>query len=159
VTGSLDAGKLAPGDKVMQVKNDYDRDVYNGDVGEVVSAAPNGAAVVRFDEREVAYDRGAASSLQLSYCATIHKRQGGEFAAVVVPVLMEHYVLLARNLLYTAMTRGRKLVVIVGQRKALERAVSSTGGAGNDERRRSHLAARLRAAVRGESGLATIEAA
>lgn len=139
------------GDKVMQVKNDYDRDVFNGDVGEVVATGPGGAVTVRIDGRDVAYDRTGAQSLVLAYCATVHKSQGGEFPAVVVPVLMEHYVLLARNLLYTAMTRGRKLVVLVGQKKALARAVESTGGAGGDDPRRSHLAARLRAAVRGDS--------
>jgi exodeoxyribonuclease V alpha subunit len=144
-----DHKEWAARDKVMQVKNDYDRDVFNGDVGEVVSVGARGEVVVRFDEREVSYDRSAARALQLAYCATVHKSQGGEFPAVVVPVLLEHYVLLARNLLYTAMTRGRRLVVLVGQKKALARAVStSVGGAGRDAPRRSHLAERLRSALR-----------
>lgn len=146
---------LTRGDKVMQVKNDYDRDVYNGDVGEVVSTGARGEVTVRFQggAQDVAYDRTGAQSLVLAYCATVHKSQGGEFPAVVVPVLMEHYVLLARNLIYTAMTRGRKLVVLVGQKKALARAVSSTGGAGGEEPRRSHLALRLRAAALGDAAV------
>jgi exodeoxyribonuclease V alpha subunit len=138
------------GDKVMQVKNDYDRDVFNGDVGEVASVE-KGEVRVRFDAREVVYDRSAANALVAAYCVTIHKSQGGEFPAVVVPVLLEHWVLLARNLLYTAMTRGRKLVVLVGQRRALERAVATTtsGGQGVAMERRSHLATRLHEAVFG----------
>ena len=142
------SGKTAAGDKVMQVKNDYDRDVFNGDVGEVVRVDTNGAVTVRFEGREVSYDRSGAKALVPAYCVTIHKSQGGEFPAVVVPVLLEHWVLLARNLLYTAMTRGRKLVVLVGQRKALERAVSNQEGG---ETRRSHLAARLRDAAKGHN--------
>ncbi|MBI3724196.1 ATP-binding domain-containing protein [bacterium] len=153
--GGRTSGKpsLSPGDKVMQVRNDYDRDVFNGDVGEVVSREKNGALSVRFDDRVVLYDARAAQALLLAYCATVHKSQGGEFPAVVVPVVLEHWVLLARNLLYTAMTRGRKLVVLVGQKRAIERAVSNTGsGSGRASPRRSHLAARLRAAVSLGSG-------
>ncbi len=142
-TASLDR-PLSVGDKVMQIKNDYERDVFNGDVGEVVALESNGELRVRFDGKDVVYDRGGSSALVPAYCVTVHKSQGGESPAVVIPVLLEHWVLLARNLLYTAMTRGRKLVVLVGQRKALERAVSNTEGG---ETRRSHLATRLREAA------------
>jgi exodeoxyribonuclease V alpha subunit len=141
---------LAVGDKVMQIKNDYDRDVFNGDVGEVVAQDERGEVRVRFEGRDVSYDRGAANALVLAYCVTVHKSQGGEFPAVVVPVLLEHWVLLARNLLYTAMTRGRKLVVLVGQRKALERAVANVEGG---ETRRSHLASRLHEAAKSRTSL------
>jgi len=134
---------LGPGDKVMQVKNDYDKDVFNGDVGEVVAAKDN-KLTVRFDGRDVVYEPGSQSALVPAWCVTVHKSQGGEFPAVVVPVLLEHWVLLARNLLYTAMTRGKKLVVLVGQRRALERAVQNDAGG---ETRRSHLATRLREAA------------
>lgn len=141
---------LSLGDKVMQIKNDYDRDVFNGDVGEVVALETNGELKVRFEGKEVVYDRGGSSALVPAYCVTVHKSQGGEFPAVVIPVLMEHWVLLARNLIYTAMTRGRKLVVLVGQKKALARAVSNAEGG---ETRRSHLATRLREAVQGRTSL------
>src|SRR5581483_1134193 len=131
-----------------QVKNDYDRDVFNGDVGEVVALETSGELKVRFEGKDVLYDRGSQGALVPAYCVTVHKSQGGEFPAVVIPVLVEHWVLLARNLLYTAMTRGRRLVVLVGQRRALERAVSNQEGG---ETRRSHLATRLREAARGRT--------
>lgn len=135
--------RLEPGDKVMQLRNDYDNDVYNGDVGRVVRRDEDGRVVVSFDGREVAYPRANASNLALSYCATIHKAQGSEYPAVVVPVLTEHFVMLERNLLYTALTRARKLAVLVGQRRAIELAVQND----RPRQRVSFLAARLRAAL------------
>jgi exodeoxyribonuclease V alpha subunit len=112
------------GDKVMQVENDYDKDVYNGDVGLVRAVDPEaGNLVVDFDGRAVEYDAAELDRLVLAYATTIHKAQGSEYPAVVIPVTTQHYPMLQRNLLYTGITRGRKLVVLVGQRKALAIAV------------------------------------
>jgi exodeoxyribonuclease V alpha subunit len=115
---------FGPGDKVMQTENDYDRDVYNGDLGFVRSVDPEAAElVVDFDGRDVHYDAAALDRLVLAYATTVHKAQGSEYPAVVLPLTTQHYPMLQRNLLYTALTRGRQLVVIVGQRKAIALAV------------------------------------
>ncbi len=112
--------ELAPGDRVMQVENDYDREVYNGDLGLVTAVDPvEGELRVSFDGREVAYAFDELDVLQLAWATTIHKSQGSEYPAVVIPLAMTHYAMLERNLLYTAMTRGRKLVVLVGDRRAI----------------------------------------
>jgi len=123
---------FAPGDKVMQIENDYDKDVYNGDLG-FVSAIDVEASelVVDFDGRPVVYGFSELDRLVLAYATTIHKAQGSEYPAVVIPVSTQHYPMLQRNLLYTGVTRGRKLVVLVGQKKALAIAV-----AGRQARRR-----------------------
>jgi exodeoxyribonuclease V alpha subunit len=129
-------------DKVIQTENDYDKDVYNGDIGQVVSVDPvERELVVRFEQREVRYDFGELDEVSLAYAITIHKSQGSEFPAVVIPLAMQHYLLLQRNLVYTAVTRGRKLVVLVGQKKALGMAVRNN----QTQRRFSGLQARLRA--------------
>lgn len=136
--------ELSPGDKVMQLKNDYEHEVFNGEVGRVLEAEPNGGGVVvDFAGRRVLVPRGERSRLALAYCATVHKAQGSEYPAVILPLLTEHFVMLQRNLLYTGLTRARKLAVIVGQRRALELAI------GNDKPRRrlSFLAERVRAAL------------
>ena len=135
------------GDKVMQVRNDYDKDVYNGDIGRVDRIVTGGDAedsvVVRFDDREVPYSVDELDELQLAYAATVHKSQGSEYPAVVVPVHTQHFVMLQRNLLYTAVTRARQLVVLVGTRKALGIAVRN----GDVALRGSRLAFRLRQAL------------
>ncbi len=136
-------GRLDLGDKVMQLKNDYEHEVFNGDVGRVTHADPDGTVVVDFDGREVVYARGDRSRLALAYCATIHKAQGSEYPAVVIPVLTEHFVMLERNLLYTGLTRARKLAVLVGQRRALELAVQND----RPRQRVSHLGTRVRLAL------------
>ena len=111
-------------DKVIQTENNYDKEVFNGDIGQVVRIDPEERElVIRFEEREVLYDFNELDEVSLAYAITIHKSQGSEFPAVVVPLAMQHYLLLQRNLVYTAMTRGRRLVVLVGQRKALAIAV------------------------------------
>ncbi len=116
---------FAPGDKVMQVENDYDKDVYNGDLGLIASVDPDaGELAVNFDGRVVRYDFGDLDQLMLAYATTIHKAQGSEYPAVVIPLATEHYPMLQRNLLYTGVTRARRLVVIVGQVKALAMAVA-----------------------------------
>jgi exodeoxyribonuclease V alpha subunit len=112
------------GDKVMQVENDYDKDVYNGDLGFVRAVDPEaGEVLVEFDGREVAYGFGELDELVLAYATTIHKSQGSEYPAVVIPLTTQHYPMLRRNLLYTGVTRGRRLVVVVGQRRAIGMAV------------------------------------
>ena len=117
-----------PGDKVMQVTNDYDRNVFNGDLGIVQAIDMEEAELtVRFDGRDVTYGFGELDELALAYATTIHKSQGSEYPAVVIPLMTQHYTMLARNLLYTAVTRGKRLVVLVGQRKALAIAVRNQG--------------------------------
>src|SRR5262252_6180252 len=115
---------FCPGDKVMQVENDYDKDVYNGDLG-VVSRIDmeEGELSVDFDGRDVTYGFGELDELVLAYATTIHKSQGSEYPAVVIPLSTQHYPMLQRNLVYTGVTRGKRLVVLVGQRKALAIAV------------------------------------
>jgi exodeoxyribonuclease V alpha subunit len=123
------------GDKVMQVRNNYQREVFNGDIGRVTGIdAVEQVVTVDFDGRPVDYDFADLDELQLAYAISVHKSQGAEYPAVVVPVSTQHYVMLQRNLLYTAITRGRKLVVLVGSRKALWRAVTTA-----DTRRRFGL--------------------
>ncbi|GAA4488308.1 SF1B family DNA helicase RecD2 [Gluconacetobacter asukensis] len=118
-----------PGDKVMQIANDYDRDVFNGDLGVIDRIdIEEGELTVSFDGREVVYGFGELDELVLAYATTIHKSQGSEYPAVVIPLVTQHYAMLARNLLYTGVTRGRKLVVLVGQKKALAIAVRNQGG-------------------------------
>jgi exodeoxyribonuclease V alpha subunit len=115
------------GDKVMQVRNDYDLDVFNGDVGHVAAIDGEERTVtVGFDGRSVVYEEGQLDELTLAYACSIHKSQGSEFPCVILPLHTQHFVMLKRNLLYTAMTRGRKLVVIVGSKRALTTAVSSS---------------------------------
>jgi exodeoxyribonuclease V alpha subunit len=129
------------GDRVMQLRNDYDKEVWNGDIGQVLKAsAADSEVVVRFDDREVSYGTDELDELALAYAATVHKSQGSEYPAVVVPVHTQHYVMLQRNLLYTAVTRGKRLVVLVGSRKALGIAVRNGDIAG----RCTRLAQRLR---------------
>jgi exodeoxyribonuclease V alpha subunit len=120
---------FAPGDKVMQIENDYDKEVYNGDIGYVVSVEPEVSELTAsFDERDVIYGFGELDTLVPAYATTIHKSQGSEYPAVVIPVMTQHYTMLQRNLLYTGVTRGKRLVVLVGQRKAVAIAVKSVSG-------------------------------
>ena len=115
---------FAPGDRVMETQNDYDREVFNGDLGTVLRIDEEEAALVaEFDGREVVYPFGELDTLVLAYATTIHKSQGSEYPAVVIPVVTQHYAMLARNLLYTGVTRGKSLVVLIGQRKAIGIAV------------------------------------
>jgi exodeoxyribonuclease V alpha subunit len=114
------------GDKVMQIRNNYELEVFNGDIGRVTGIDVADRQVrVRFDEREVTYDTADLDELVLGYACSIHKSQGSEYPVVVIPVHTQHYIMLQRNLLYTGITRGRKLVVIVGSRKAVAIAVKN----------------------------------
>jgi exodeoxyribonuclease V alpha subunit len=134
------------GDKVMQTQNNYTREVFNGDVGRVAAIDESAReVVVDYDGRQVAYDYGELDEVVLALCVSIHKAQGSEFPAVVIPLHTQHFKLLQRNLLYTAVTRGRRLVVLVGSRQALEIAVRNV----DTSRRFSLLAERLRKAAEG----------
>jgi exodeoxyribonuclease V alpha subunit len=120
------------GDKVMQIENDYDKEVYNGDLGVISKIdTDDNSLLIEFDGREVAYDAGELDQVVLAYATTIHKSQGSEYPAVVLPLTTQHYTMLQRNLVYTGITRGKRLVVIVGQRKAMAMAVK-----GNQSRKR-----------------------
>ncbi len=128
-------------DKVMQIRNNYDKEVFNGDIGTIATIDPELREVtVSFDGRTVPYDFMDLDEIVLAYAISVHKSQGSEYPAVVIPVLTQHYMLLQRNLIYTGVTRGKRLVVLVGTRKALGIAV------GNDktEKRYTRLRERLR---------------
>jgi exodeoxyribonuclease V alpha subunit len=115
-----------PDDKVMQIKNNYDKDVYNGDVGRIRKIDKvEQEVLVRFDGRDVVYDFTDLDQLTLAYAVSIHKYQGSECPCVVMPLVMGHYMMLYRNLIYTGITRGKKLVVLVGSKKAIALAVKN----------------------------------
>ena len=123
-------------DKVMQTANDYDKEVFNGDIGVVRGVDLEAQEIViEFDGRSVIYDFGELDEVSPAYATTIHKAQGSEYPAVVIPLSIQHYLMLRRNLLYTGITRARELVVLVGQRKALALAVNDA----RTERRWSKL--------------------
>lgn len=132
---------FSAGDKVMQIENNYDRDVYNGDIGYVVQIDfAEQELTVDFDNHLVTYPFGELDELVLCYATTIHKSQGSEYPAVVIPVSTQHYMMLKRNLIYTGITRGKRLVVLVGQKRALAMAIKGKQA----HRRWSKLADRLR---------------
>lgn len=133
---------FAPKDKVMQIENDYDKEVYNGDIGYVNDVDIEATELTAdFDGRIVNYGFGELDTLVPAYAVTIHKSQGSEYLVVVIPVLMQHYMMLHRNLLYTGVTRGKKWVVLVGQKKAVAMAVRNA----SSRRRWSKLSEWLRA--------------
>lgn len=125
--GVLRGGRLyRVNDKIMQIVNNYDKEVYNGDIGRIASIDEEAKEVkVIIDEREIIYDYSDLDELVHAYAVSVHKSQGSEYPAVIIPILTQHYVLLQRNLLYTGVTRGRKLVVIVGTKKALAIALKN----------------------------------
>jgi exodeoxyribonuclease V alpha subunit len=131
------------GDKLMQIRNNYELEVFNGDVGRLLAIDEDEATVVcRFDDREIEYPFASLDELTLAYACSIHKSQGSEYPAVVVPLHTQHFVMLARNLLYTALTRAKRLVVLVGTTRALEIAVRNR----KDRMRYTRLAERTRRA-------------
>jgi exodeoxyribonuclease V alpha subunit len=134
------------GDRVMQIRNNYDKEVYNGDIGRIARVDLEDQEVaVRVDGRSVVYDFSELDELVLAYAATVHKSQGSEYPAVILPIHTTHYPMLQRNLLYTALTRARRLLVVVGTKKALAIAVRNNATL----RRCSRLAERLAALGRG----------
>ncbi len=121
---------LRLGDKVMQTHNNYDKEVFNGDLGVVAAIdLPARNVVIEFDGRRVDYSLSDLDEIQLAYATTIHKAQGSEYPAVVIPVLNQHHVMLKRNLIYTAITRGKRLVVLVAQQQAVRTAIAGAGEA------------------------------
>lgn len=131
-------------DKVMQMRNNYDKEVFNGDIGQITRVDPvEQEVLIRFDQREVAYEYGELDEISLAYAITIHKSQGSEFPVVVIPLATQQYLLLQRNLLYTGVTRGKQLVLLIGQRKALGIAIRNH----KVEDRYSGLLARLQMEV------------
>jgi exodeoxyribonuclease V alpha subunit len=133
---------LRAGDKVMQVRNNYDLHVFNGDIGRIERIdAVEQQVLVTFDARTVAYEYADLDELVLAYACSIHKSQGSEYPCVVIPLHTQHYMMLQRNVLYTAITRGKRLVVLVGSKRALALAVQNCTTA----ERRTRLAERLRA--------------
>jgi exodeoxyribonuclease V alpha subunit len=131
----------APGDKVIQTVNNYDKDIFNGDIGHVARIdTEEGQVTLDFDGRLVTYDMGELDEVALAYATTVHKSQGSEYPAVVLPLATQHYPMLARNLLYTGVTRGKQLVVVIGQARAMAIAVRNVGAI----QRLTNLASRLR---------------
>lgn len=129
-------------DKVMQIRNNYDKEVFNGDIGRIAAIDNDeGILTIHFEGRDVAYEFADLDELVPAYAITIHKSQGSEFPAVILPIATQHFVLLQRNLLYTGITRGKKLVVVVGQKKALGMAIRNH----DTKRRFSGLLSRLTA--------------
>jgi exodeoxyribonuclease V alpha subunit len=144
------------GDRVMQIRNNYDKDVFNGDIGRVARVDLEEQEVrVRFEGREVAYDYGELDELVLAYAITVHKSQGSEYPAVILPIHTTHFVMLQRNLLYTALTRAKRLAVVVGTRKAIAIAVRTVRTA----RRYSNLRRWLSPGVADLPGLTDFTAA
>jgi exodeoxyribonuclease V alpha subunit len=136
-------------DKVMQLRNNYYKEIFNGDIGVVCGfLSATSQLQVDFDGRVITYDPGEGEELTLAYAVTVHKAQGSEFPAILLVLTTHHYMMLQRNLLYTAITRGRRLVVVLGSKRALGMAIN------NDRpvRRYTHLAARLREALAPQRG-------
>jgi exodeoxyribonuclease V alpha subunit len=136
---------LRVGDRVMQVKNDYDKEVFNGDLGRIVAFDAEGAALtVEFDGRRVTYHNREYDCLSLAYATSVHKSQGSEYPAVVMPLQIGHYPMLSRNLLYTAVTRAKRLCVLIADPRALKLALGEL----RKEERATGLQERLRMRLR-----------
>ena len=139
-------GRLRVGDRVMQIRNDHQREVYNGDLGQILDVDDEtGGVRVLFEQREVEYEAGDLDALVLSYATSVHKSQGSEYPAVVIPLLTTHFVMLSRNLLYTAVTRARRLCVLVADPKALRLALAEV----RKEERLTGLVDRIRIGLAG----------
>lgn len=135
------------GDKVMQIRNNYDYDVFNGDIGQVTGINQVEKILqIRFPEKVVDYDMADLNELVLAYATTVHKSQGSEYPAVVLPLVTQHYMMLQRNLLYTAITRAKKLVVLIGAKKALQLCIRNN----QVMHRNTHLTTRLQDRVIGD---------
>ena len=120
---------FAVGDKVMQTENNYDKEVYNGDIGIIISInVQDQELTIDFYDKAVTFDYTDLDQISLAYATTIHKSQGSEYPAVIIPITMQSYMMLRRNLIYTGITRGKKLVVLIGQKKALAMAVRDNKG-------------------------------
>ena len=132
---------LRVGDRILQQKNDYNREVFNGDLGVITAIDPEEQEVTaRFTEREVTYDYADLNEITLAFATTIHKAQGSEYPVVILPVFMQHYMMLSRNLIYTGLTRARKLAIVVGSQKAIGLSVKQV----KDQQRYTLVAHRLK---------------
>jgi len=141
------AGEFRAGDKVIQLRNDYDKNLFNGDIGTVLSVhAGAGTLAADFDGARHEFDRGALGNLALAYAISIHKSQGSEYPVVIIPLLKAHFVMLQRNLLYTAITRGKKKVILVGEPAAYAMAVRNS----ESKQRCTHLQQKITANMTGE---------
>jgi len=129
---------LREGDKIMQMKNNYTKGVYNGDIG-FITGINQGRVAVRYPEQDVIYERGEVEELHLAYAMSVHKSQGSEYPVVIMPLTSGHHVMLQRNLLYTAVTRAKQRVILLGSKAALNTALSND----RTKRRYSLLAERL----------------
>ena len=128
-------------DKVMQIRNNYDKHTYNGDIGRIIDINFLEQEVqLNFDGKQVVYDFSSLDEIVHAYAVSIHKSQGSEYPAVIIPVVTQHYILLQRNLIYTAVTRGKKLVVLVGTKKALAMAIRTV----KSSKRHTRLCPRLK---------------
>jgi exodeoxyribonuclease V alpha subunit len=124
----------------MQVRNNYDREVFNGDIGRIAGIdAESQEVIIVFDGREVVYEYPDLDEIVLAYAISVHKSQGSEYPAVIIPILTQHYVLLQRNLIYTAVTRAKRLLVMVGTKKALAIGVKND----KTQKRYTYLGQRL----------------
>jgi exodeoxyribonuclease V alpha subunit len=131
-------------DKVMQMRNNYEKEVFNGDIGRITSIDPeNREVTITFEGTPIPYDFFELDEVALAYAISVHKSQGSEYPAVVIPILSQHYILLQRNLIYTAVTRGKRLVIMVGSKRALALGIR------NDRimRRYTYLCERLKEAL------------
>jgi len=128
------------GDRVLQTRNNYEKDVFNGDLGWIARMdQESGELIVDFDGHRIQYAHSELDELQLAYCISVHKSQGSEYPAVLIPVVTQHFLLLQRNLIYTALTRATRLAVIIGSKRALGIGINRVGG----DKRHTHLRARL----------------
>ena len=141
---------LRVGDRVIQQVNDYDREVFNGDLGVITEIDPEEQDVtVEFSDRPVTYDYGDLNEISLAWAVTIHKSQGSEYPVVILPIFMQHYLMLSRNLLYTGLTRAKNLAILVGPQKAIALAVRQV----KDKERYTYLAQRLNQSNVGSTSL------
>lgn len=149
-------GEFRVGDKVMQIVNDYDKDVFNGDIGYVIAVDTEDKTLsIKYDDKKIVeYESEDFPEIQLAYACTIHKSQGSEYPVVVMPVSMAHYIMLQRNLLYTGVTRARKLMILVGDKSAVTRAIRNNQIA----KRNTMLADRLRPEEAAQSGEIILDA-
>jgi exodeoxyribonuclease V alpha subunit len=146
--------RFRQGDKVMQIRNNYDREVFNGDIGRIETIdSESRSLVVRYEDRRVRYEATDLDEITMAYAVSVHKSQGSEFPAVIVPVLTQHYLLLQRNLLYTAVSRGKRLVILIGTRKALAIALKNT----DTQERYTGLSTRLAQNLPGARAVGTNE--
>jgi len=128
------------GDRVIQLKNDYKREVFNGDLGRVTAIdSVEQEVIIRFEGREVSYDYADLNEITLAWSITIHKSQGSEYPVVLFPIYMAHYVMLSRNLIYTGLTRAKKLAIVIGSNKAISMTIKQV----NQQERYTRLKERL----------------